>query len=232
MPRSDLYNRRVAAKICVCCKTSLGDQPTHRKCQQCLTTDNNYRKKNRTQKVVDSEREYRQKVWFKRCVWKSTRKDRLKNRTSGDPMVKPIRLQTLRVLQLNKCFYCLTDMQVLNRKKPNGLTIERLDNTEPHTTKNCILCCNRCNCKRLSDKHNLDIADAFDLIFERFENSNLFPKFLQLLACDLFPNVTTLAPPNTPTNTPTTTPTTTPNPESLVDECDANETFCTETSRA
>jgi hypothetical protein len=71
-------------------------------------------------------------------------------------------------------------MQVLNRKKSDGLTIERLNNNEPHTTKNCILCCNRCNCKRLSDKHTMDLADAFDLIFDRFEKSQTFPKFLKL----------------------------------------------------
>ena len=180
--RKELYRKRVSDKICVCCKISLGDNPANRKCKTCLDKDNEYRRENRTQKVINSEREYRQKVWYKRCVWKSTQKDRLKKRTSktGASVVKPIRLQTLRVLQLNKCFYCLTDMQVLNRKKSDGLTIERLNNNEPHTTKNCILCCNRCNCKRLSDKHTMDLADAFDLIFDRFEKSQTFPKFLKL----------------------------------------------------
>jgi hypothetical protein len=98
-------------------------------------------------------------------------------------------------------------MQVLNRKKSDGLTIERLNNAEPHTTKNCILCCNRCNCRRLSDKHNIDIADAFDLIFERFEKSNVFPKFLKL-----FEQITT-----------------TPIQESPVDEQNVTETSRTET---
>lgn len=179
--RKDLYKKRVDARICVTCRTPLCCETTKRKCRKCLCADNKYRKDSRNQRIVDTERKYRQKVWYKRCVWKSTRKDRIKNRTSDDPMVKPIRLQTLRVLQRNKCFYCEEEMQVINRKKSNGLTIERLDNRLPHTTKNVVLCCSRCNCKRLSDKHEIDITKAVDLILDRFESSSLYTKFLELL---------------------------------------------------
>lgn len=180
--RKEQYQERVKAGLCVTCQTHLGDNPVRRKCKVCLGKDNKYRKESRTKKVIENERKYRQKVWYKRCVWKSTRKDRLKNRTSEKPVVKPIRLKTLRVLQMNKCFYCESVMQVENRKKSDGLTIERLDNSLPHTTSNVVLCCSKCNCKRLSNEHDISIVDAVDLILERLEQSTLYLKFLQLLS--------------------------------------------------
>ena len=177
--RKELYQKRVKANVCVSCCAPLGESYDRRKCKVCLAKDNAYRKNNRTQKVVESERKYRQKVWYKRCVWKSTRKDRIKNRVSSKPTINPTRLRTLRVLQQNKCFYCEKEMQVKNRQKHDGLTIERLDNSKPHTTDNVVLCCSRCNCKRLSDKHEIDIAKAFDLILSRFEKSPAYTRFIE-----------------------------------------------------
>ena len=186
--RKELYQKRVNAGQCVTCCTLLCKNATRRKCDKCRLEDNKYRKDNRSKEVVEAERKYRQRVWFKRCVWKSSRKDRLKNRTSEDNIVKPTRLRTLRILQNNKCFYCEKSMQVENRRKSDGLTIERLNNAEPHTVKNCVLACSSCNCKKLSNKHNIDIAAAFDLILERFEKSKLYPKFLEILTDESLQN--------------------------------------------
>ena len=51
-------------------------------------------------------------------------------------------------LQEGICYWCGTEMQMRNRQLDNGLTIERLDNSLPHTRNNCVLACYQCNCKK------------------------------------------------------------------------------------
>ena len=54
--------------------------------------------------------------------------------------------------QQNKCMYCLTEMEWMERRtNKNGLTVERGDNREPHYLFNCIgLACKSCNSKQYS----------------------------------------------------------------------------------
>ena len=60
--------------------------------------------------------------------------------------ITPERLHFLRRLQESKCVYCRTVMQTENRRRPNGLTIERVNNGVAHLKTNVVLCCSHCNC--------------------------------------------------------------------------------------
>ena len=70
--------------------------------------------------------------------------------------ITPDRIRALRRLQKNKCLYCGNALQVLNRRRPDGLTVERIKNALPHNSDNVILACHRCNVRRVGDKLNQD----------------------------------------------------------------------------
>ena len=53
-------------------------------------------------------------------------------------------------LQQNRCYHCGVFMNWMNRQARNGLTCERLDTALPHHKDNCVLCCFRCNNRKLS----------------------------------------------------------------------------------
>ena len=177
----DLYNERADSNCCVRCAKVHPEGWSLRKCQNCRDRESTYRKKTRKGKRKEQERSYQRKNWFNRCLYLSRQSDLKANRTSDEPYITPQRLVTLRVLQENKCFYCDTALQVQNRKKPDGLTIERLDNSRPHSLSNVILCCHRCNCRKLSNKLTQTTFEVFYEICTRFLESQKFKAILPQL---------------------------------------------------
>jgi hypothetical protein len=180
--RKELYTRRCEDHLCVYCATALGEGYTKKKCEKCLKVSSDYKKKTRSQVRAAQERVYRSSVWFKRCLYRARTTDALKERTEEGSYMTPKRLQTLRVLQLNKCFYCEKALQVDNRRSKNGLTVERLSNNKKHSLHNCVICCHNCNVRRLSNYHDIDIRDAYFTIIKKFEQHPvIYPKFLKLM---------------------------------------------------
>ena len=172
----DLYNERSKANCCVRCGESHKDGWSLQKCNKCRQKESAYRKRTRNLARKQQEREYQQKNWFNRCLYLSRQSDNKKNRTSEEPYITADRLKALRVLQDNRCFYCDKELQVQNRKQHDGLTIERLNNKEPHSMSNVILCCHRCNCKRISNHLTQTTAEVFSQICSRFLEN---PRFIQ-----------------------------------------------------
>lgn len=150
------------------------------KCEPCAKKESEYRKKTRSNRR-DQERGYRIKNWANRCVYLSRGSDIRKNRTVGADYITSKRLRTLRALQLNRCFYCGTNMTVENRKNSNGLTTERLDNSRPHDEGNVVLCCSHCNCRKLSNKHNTTLEGAYRTILTRLESCPAWETFIDAL---------------------------------------------------
>ena len=90
---------------------------------------------------------YQAKRWAHRACVHSKLSDQNANRPfNPEDFITPTRLVFLKQLQGGRCVYCHTDMQTDHRRKPNGLTIERVNNKLAHTKHNIVLCCFRCNC--------------------------------------------------------------------------------------
>ena len=90
---------------------------------------------------------YQARRWANRVIVHSRVSDKNAKRPFEDhEYITPERLHFLRRLQESKCVYCRTVMQTDNRKRPNGLTIERVNNDVAHLKDNVLLCCYRCNC--------------------------------------------------------------------------------------
>ena len=181
--RKDLYKKRSDSKLCVTCATPLEAECTKKKCDKCLKSARDYKKKTRDDKRAEQERKYRSSVWFKRCLYRARKADSDRDRSEEGPYMSAERLQTLRILQLNKCFYCDKELQIENRRAQDGLTIERLSNDRPHSMANCVLCCHTCNTKRLSNHHDIGIQDAYHTIIKKFEaDPVVYQRFLKLMA--------------------------------------------------
>ena len=166
---SKLYNSRVNNKKCVRCNGDLDS--ARRKCQACRSDESVWRKNTR-QNRADTERKYQQKHWDRRCVMHSKCSDRKYNRElqEGEDYITPKRLRLLRKLQMNKCYYCETVLQVLDRRKADGLSIERLNNNYPHSSSNCILACHSCNCKRKNSTNGKTALQTFYEIFNNYQD--------------------------------------------------------------
>ena len=81
-------------------------------------------------------------------------------------------------LQQNMCYHCGTFMNWINRQTTNGLTCERLDTSLPHHKSNCVLCCFRCNNRKLSKERSL--------LLRYFRNHVTFIFALSLQECKIF----------------------------------------------
>ena len=95
--------------------------------------------------MVDHDR------WYYRIVRDSRCTDLKKKRGIDEvtPYVDVDYLFELQNRQQNKCWYCATNMNWMERRTcKEGLTLERKDNTKPHYKSNCVLCCKSCNSKR------------------------------------------------------------------------------------
>ena len=146
------YWSRVNAQKCSRCGEAHSE--TTRKCNKCKAAESKWRKQTRKTKNRDiSEQQYVMRSWAKRCVAHSRRADRDKGRTiEQQTYVTETQLTNLRKHQKNQCFYCSQQMQVFNRRRPDGLTVERVNGMKhPHDCWNCILACHRCNSKRLGN---------------------------------------------------------------------------------
>ena len=60
----------------------------------------------------------------------------------------------LRKKQKNLCCYCKRVLQTKKMRKPDGLTIERIDNSKAHVKGNCKIACHRCNMKDMGAPTN------------------------------------------------------------------------------
>ena len=119
-------------------------QPKLCKQNQCKVC--RYKKSISRRKHIDTERTYQSKRWAHRMVVHSRLSDIKANRQfTPSEFINVSRLHFIRKMQDNKCRYCRVDMQVKNRKKRNGLTIERFHNHIPHIITNCCLACAKCN---------------------------------------------------------------------------------------
>ena len=113
------------------------------KCKKCIST-----RKRWCPKCRGKVAKYQAKRWANRACVHSKLADNNANRPFQDELfITPERLRFLRTLQQNKCVYCRTVMQTENRRCPNGLTIERVNNKVAHLKDNVLLCCFRCNCR-------------------------------------------------------------------------------------
>ena len=76
-------------------------------------------------------------------------------------------IERIWLFQKELCFYCDKKMQLDDRRKSDGCTIERLDNTFGHTIKNCVLACHFCNCNkhRIKHKKNKELQETTKMFF-------------------------------------------------------------------
>ena len=148
------YITRILKHQCVRCGKALDS--ARRKCQVCRKKESDWRKKTRERRR-DSERTYKQGIYDKRIVMHSKLSDaKMERPVVEQTYITPERIRALRRLQKNKCLYCGNALQVLNRRRPDGLTVERIKNALPHNSDNVILACHRCNVRRVGDKLNQD----------------------------------------------------------------------------
>ena len=138
-----------------CCK--------QKQCIKCRERAKQSRLKN-----IQTERDYQAKRWAHRATVHSRIADKKSNRLyQSNTFITPKRLEFLRDIQHNKCIYCYTPMQIENRRKPNGLTVERVDGKKPHTKNNVALCCFRCNCKSGRGRPGIIIQQVFSELRDR-----------------------------------------------------------------
>ena len=102
------------------------------------------------------KRQHERKNWGKRKFFNLRDRDRDAGRITFVPpnYMDHTFLLGLRVSQHNKCHYCTVPMQTANMMMPDGLTVERLDNNQPHLKSNCVLACHTCNVHRVGDGIN------------------------------------------------------------------------------
>ena len=128
--------------------------------KQCVTCRG--RSKQSRLKHIQTERDYQSKRWAYRACVHSRIADKNANRTyKSNTFITPPRLEFLRTLQQNECIYCHTTMQIKHRRKPDGLTVERIDGNKPHIKNNVALCCFRCNCKSGRGRPGIIIQQVF-----------------------------------------------------------------------
>jgi hypothetical protein len=133
---------------CSRCKKEHTD--TLKTCFNCRVHCRAYKKENKAACAIVLKL-WKQKNWARRMVCHAMDNDRKRDRLPADMtlFVTPNYLQRLREHQENECAYCGIEMQTLNRKLHDGLTIQRLDNEKGHELANSILACFSCNCHRV-----------------------------------------------------------------------------------
>lgn len=68
-----------------------------------------------------------------------------------------------------KCYYCFRTCDLIPKcsYSSSGLTLERIDNSLPHTKENCVISCLACNILRSNDLSSKSMAAIF-------KNRNVF----------------------------------------------------------
>ena len=79
----------------------------------------------------------------------------------GDNMVK---------LQDWKCYYCESPMQTEDMTKPDGLTFDRILNSQPHHCENCVAACAKCN--RKHGRMEIDSPKFLEYLTQKFKISS------------------------------------------------------------
>jgi hypothetical protein len=176
----ETHRERIENDQCTRCGVEHEPLWLKKKCKTCGERESAYRKKTRS-KRRERERLYRIKHWAERCCYLSRGADIRKDRAITSEYITPKRLKTLRALQLNRCFYCRTPMYAENRKRRDGLTIERLDNRMAHNEGNIVLCCSSCNCRRLSNLQTTTLENAYRTILTRLENAPAWEHMIESL---------------------------------------------------
>ena len=151
---ASLYETRIRKKLCTRCGGAKVTGETRRKCPSCREQESQWRKNTRVVLKRDAvEQKYRMKTWAKRCLTHSKRSDTKYSRVWDENTYMTERqLKTLRILQENRCVYCSQTMQVVNRRRPNGLTVERIvAGKRAHDGANILLACHQCNCRRVGN---------------------------------------------------------------------------------
>jgi len=126
-------------------------------CSECLQQQREYKQKNKAHiKIIN--RQWKQVNWARRMVSHSRGSDAIYNRlpTTMSDYITPEYLHLLRSAQENRCAFCTIDMQHEHRKLHDGITIQRLVNSQPHEKHNCLLACHSCNCRRVETGCNDD----------------------------------------------------------------------------
>ena len=122
-------------KTCVCCNS-------------CASDMQDWYKKNR-ERWIAKMCAYSKTHWPEKIVSNSKKSDAKKKRPwkEADYITAGFLLNKYQE-QEGACFWCGVMMQMWNRQMDDGLTIERLDNSLPHTRDNCCLACFECNVKK------------------------------------------------------------------------------------
>ena len=160
-----------------CIKCQMSHDTTFRKCQHCRDMnkrDQQARRKRNSSKGLPINK------WQLMIVRASRRSDYLKNRTSKDEYITPDFLERLRKVMRSKCSYCRCLMQVKDRSLPDGLTIQRLDNTQPHSKNNCTLACHKCNVRRVESTDKEEFI-ALKKAFTGWKEENKISKITEML---------------------------------------------------
>ena len=122
-------------KTCVCCNSCAGDMQA-------------WYQRNR-QRWIAKVCAYSREHWPEKIVSNSKTSDEKKNRQYIEAdYITPEFLLNKYQEQEGACFWCGVMMQMRNRQLDNGLTVERWDNSLPHTRDNCCLACFECNVKK------------------------------------------------------------------------------------
>jgi hypothetical protein len=118
-------------------------------CRRCLAKSRGYKERNKAAYAIISKL-WKQRNWAKRAVCHSRDGDILRNRVppANEPYITAPYLERLLEVLENRCPYCTTDMQTLDRMAPDGVTVQRLG-PGGHSRANVIICCHRCNVKRM-----------------------------------------------------------------------------------
>ena len=135
----------------LCTKCGISRDSERVLCKKCRDADNASKRRKRPEVGAINDKFYQKMRWAHRMVMHSKTADRKAHRTSTDDYVTPGHLERLRKVQKNSCTYCKVPMQTENRRAPDGLTIQRLDNSLPHSKNNCILACWKCNICRVEN---------------------------------------------------------------------------------
>ena len=121
-------------------------------CNKCRKTKDDWYQLNYKKRRVQKN-ESMKKNWATRAVQCSRDADKKKNRYPVDDsqFITKEFVEDLWEKQEGVCYYsffrddCPVEMQVHKRKKENGCTVERLDNTLGHLKSNVVLACSHCN---------------------------------------------------------------------------------------
>ena len=160
-----------------CVRCGKKNDSQYQTCSTCLKLGREYKRQHKDRLKI-ANRAWKSQNWSRRCCSHSLDSDRKYNRLSAEmgQYITPSFLERLRELQHNLCSFCGIEMQIFNRKLNDGLTVQRLDNSQPHVQSVCQLACHQCNCHRVENGNEtyLELKKArvyFDnLVREGYQN--------------------------------------------------------------